>query len=496
MRMKKKVRIEILLTCFLLLQMVSYFPVTCPAAESVSTESADGTDMEVTDLDLGDYQTTMAVGEKQLLTVTPLPASTVSQTVTYTSGDENVAKINAMGRITAMKPGTTVISVICQEVTEKFTLTVTEASAGSTETDTTVAVTDIEIADHEDELEVDKTLTLSVTVLPSTATDATVSYSSSNPAVATVSSTGEVKGIAPGNVQITVMAGTVMKAVPLVVKIATTAIDVSSTYVVLKSGESCQLTAHAEPTGASQSMTYSCVDTEIASVSAGGLITAKQTGSTTVLVSNGDMSNSVTVIVNTNTGTETEAAASASASNTSQSTAPRQENSLINSIRIQEHTTAEVEDCPLLTKDMLKALYESGNTLELKAADYTLMISGEDIVNYENELDTRLTLKNEKGKISFALNGGDNLPGMVTLKLNTKADIKYIYLYNTVKEKYEKLSAADMTTLSLDTPGKYLLTEAKLRSMSLSILFLAAGVVALAALIVSYILIKKKYWFW
>lgn len=493
--MKKKVQIRVFLVCFLLLQLVAYVPVTCLATETTSTETSGAT--KVTDLDLGDYQETMTVGSKQLLTVTPLPVSTATQTITYASSDESVAKVNEMGRITALQTGTTTISATCQKVTEKFVLTVTEASTESTETATkTVAVSDIEIANHEDELEVDKTLTLSATVLPTTATSTTVSYASSNPSIATVSSTGEVKGIAPGNVQITVTAGSITKTVPLTVKIATTSISVSSTYVVLKSGETCQLTAQAEPAGASQSITYSCVDTGIATVSDGGVITAKQTGNTTVIVSNGDMSNAVTVIVNTDTGTEAEAAVSASTTAASQSVASDSENSLIDSIKAQKRTIANVTDCPLLTKEILKALYESGNTLQLKSSDYTLAISGKDIANYENELNTVLSFQKEKDGTSFALNDGKNLPGVVTLQLNTQEDVNYIYLYNTAKEKYEKLAMADKANLSLDTQGKYLLTAQKLQSVPVSIIILAVGIVAVVALIVGYILVKKKYWFW
>ena len=59
--------------------------------------------------------------------------------------------------------------------------------------DTTIAVTDIEIGEHEDVVNVGETLSLSATVLPVDATHSTVTYKSSDEAIATVNSSGEVK---------------------------------------------------------------------------------------------------------------------------------------------------------------------------------------------------------------------------------------------------------------------------------------------------------------
>jgi hypothetical protein len=125
-----------------------------------------------------------------------------------------------------------------------------------------------------------------------------------------------------------------------------------------------------------------------------------------------------------------------------------------------------------------------------------LTISGKDIVNYENELNNVLTFHKGKDGITFTLNDGKNLPGVVTLQLNTQEDVNYIYLYNTAKAKYEKLATTDKTKFILDTQGKYLLAEQKLQSVPVSVILFIVGIVVIIALIVGYILVKKKYWFW
>ena len=67
-----------------------------------------------------------------------------------------------------------------------------------------IAVTGITIAPKTASVDVDATTKLNITVAPSTATNKSVSYKSSDEAVATVSSNGTVTGVAEGDATITV----------------------------------------------------------------------------------------------------------------------------------------------------------------------------------------------------------------------------------------------------------------------------------------------------
>ena len=95
----------------------------------------------------------MFAGDTQLLYITVIPVNADDQTLAYKSSNQEVAKVNGIGRITALKVGTTTITVSCGDISENFTLTVSEKVE---ETETKVPVTDIEIGDHEDELNVDE----------------------------------------------------------------------------------------------------------------------------------------------------------------------------------------------------------------------------------------------------------------------------------------------------------------------------------------------------
>ena len=188
--------IAIFLSIIICFSCISY---NCP---EVNASEYEAPIVEVSELDLGDYQSQMAVGEKQLLSVTVLPMDATDQTLKYSSSDVSVAKINGMGRITALKAGVTEIVVTCGSVTEKFGLTVTDV--GNT-------VWDIDLGDCPEEIEVGSSQLMSVTVIPEEAISAKVTYMSSNEKVASVNEIGRITGISVGSAVITVTCGSVKK---------------------------------------------------------------------------------------------------------------------------------------------------------------------------------------------------------------------------------------------------------------------------------------------
>ena len=78
----------------------------------------------------------------------------------------------------------------------------------------------------------------------------------------------------------------------------TESLSLNTNYVVLKPGSSKTITGSVAPSTASQSLTFKSNDTKIATVNGSGVITGVSTGATSVIVSNGTVSSSVTVIVN------------------------------------------------------------------------------------------------------------------------------------------------------------------------------------------------------
>ena len=137
-----------------------------------------------------------------------------------------------------------------------------------------------------------KTLQLSATVSPTNASNKTVSWSSSNKAVATVTSGGKVTAKAAGTATITCTAKdgsgkkatcrvTVTNPAPTVVKV--TGIKLNKTGATLVKGDALTLKATVTPTNASnRAVTWKSSNTRIATVSGTGKVTAKAVGTVTI----------------------------------------------------------------------------------------------------------------------------------------------------------------------------------------------------------------------
>lgn len=149
----------------------------------------------VTGVTLDQTAVTLEVDETVTLIATLEPATATNQTVGWISGNEDVATVDN-GIVTAISVGTATISVITLEGSfiANCEVTVTEAS---------IAVTGVSLDQATLALEPAGTATLVATVAPGDATDKSVSWTTSDPAVATVAD-GVVTAVADGTCTITV----------------------------------------------------------------------------------------------------------------------------------------------------------------------------------------------------------------------------------------------------------------------------------------------------
>ena len=444
------------------------------------TESVESRSVQVTELDLGDCPKELTAGSTALLTVSVIPAEATDYELSYQSDHPEVVTVNALGRITGVSPGVANITVSCGMVSAGFAVTVLPEETEPAEEK--IPVSDIEIGDYKEELEVDGTMTLTATVLPDDATDSKVTYRSSDPAVATVKSSGEVKGIAPGSVTIYVTAGGVTREARFTVKVSTKAITMNQDYLVCKPGDTCQLEGKVSPADAVQTLTYRTLDKTVAEVTEDGLVRAVGTGNTSILVTNGDLQTSVTVIVNEGVQETGEA-------EEGEDTTVSGEKPLPEKISVKEY--------PVIHAQMLEQLYETDGTLQVQGKGYRLLLKGSQIVNYHNELETDLKLIEEPYGYSFTVNGGKRLCGTVQIKVDRDSSRKgYLYLYNDKKEAYELVGTTDGAELTIDTAGTYRYSAKKLSGFSIPPLLIVIGLLAILAGSGIYIGTKKRYWFW
>ena len=237
----------------------------------------------------------MDAGTTESITSFISPSNATNQTLTWSSDNENVATVSN-GVVTAKSGGTAIITAT--------------TSTGNTETckvtviEKTINVSSIKINTDKKAVYTGSTLGLSITVNPGDATNKTITWSSSDNSIATVSD-GIVTGIKPGTVTITAKSNNGKEST---IKISVldsgneiSSIRINTSGTSLKIGDSLTLIATISPSYAQdKSVTWSSSDSSVVSVTSNGVITAKKLGTAiiTATSSNGKTSTSRINVVN------------------------------------------------------------------------------------------------------------------------------------------------------------------------------------------------------
>ena len=92
------------------------------------------------------------------------------------------------------------------------------------------------------------------------------------------------------------------------------------------------------------------------------------------------------------------------------------------------------------------------------------------------------------------MDNNQDICGPVTVQFDeNELSDKYVYLYNSSKDKYELLKEKDVYVLELDTPGKYLIAEHKISTGKFKLIFIVVFGLILIILLGVYIGVKKQY---
>jgi uncharacterized protein YjdB len=241
-----------------------------------------------------------AVGQKARLTATVKDASggaLTGRTVTWTSGNPAVATVSANGLVTAVSVGTATISASTGGVTGTAQFQ-----------STTVAAASVSVSPSAPNVRVGEDVQLTAT-----ATDAggnvlasrVPTWSSSNPIVATVSSSGRVTGVSKGTA--TVTATVDGKSAPASVSVANAApapvasITVTLSASSINAGQSTQAVAVTRDAAGNvvtgRTIAWSSAAPALATVSASGVVSALAAGSVSISATSEGVSNSATLII-------------------------------------------------------------------------------------------------------------------------------------------------------------------------------------------------------
>ena len=209
-----------------------------------------------------------------------LPETTYNKAVTFTSSDENVAKVDKDGNITALKIG---------ECTVKAT-----ASDGKTvaECKVKVVVLPEKVSLNSTLLTIEKGqgITLKATVLPENTSDKTITWTSSDESVAKVDKDGKVTTLKVGKAVIKATSSVegVFAECTVNVKVDSKEIKLSKTQAVVYLGEQTAIVAEVLPADSTNSGIIWSSDNEKIATVLSGVITPKAQGTVTITAKTAD----------------------------------------------------------------------------------------------------------------------------------------------------------------------------------------------------------------
>jgi uncharacterized protein YjdB len=252
----------------------------------------------VTSVILNKTTVTVGVGATTQLVATVLPTIATDKSVTWSSSDTGKATVNASGVITGVATGSATITVTTTDGGKTSTCAVTVV--------TSVAVTGVGLNQSTAFLATGSTLQLTATLSPTNATNTALTWSSSVPAKATVSSSGLVTAVAAGttNIVVTTTDGSFTATCAVSVYsgafVSVTGVSVTPTSRTLEVGGTQQLTATVSPAGATNKLLTWSSNSASVSVSQTGLVTAVSPGPATVTVTtqNGSRTATSSILVN------------------------------------------------------------------------------------------------------------------------------------------------------------------------------------------------------
>ena len=217
---------------------------------------------------------TLEAKQTSVFSVEVLPADATDRTLTYASSNEKVATVDKSGVIHALKAGSCRLTARSSSGKKvSLSLTVTQP------------VTEILPEKAEYTLDTGRTLTLKAALSPADATAKKLTFTSSDPEIASVSSRGRVTGKNPGTVTITLRAESGVTAFCTVrVVRSVKSVRAASSRSTLNAGEKQTPVFSVLPQDATdQSLTFASSDPSVLSVDpATGEVTAIKPGTATL----------------------------------------------------------------------------------------------------------------------------------------------------------------------------------------------------------------------
>ena len=240
------------------------------------------------------------VGSNKQLKAEVYPGNATDSSITWTTADSNVATVTQAGKVKGVNPGVTYITTTTKDSNVSASCKVVVHPKGTSIKFFSTHATNQKAF----YLKKNKTYSFKTNVYPANALQ-TVTYSSSNKKVATISSKGKIKAVRAGKATITIKAkyGNAKKKVTVYVaskSVSTKKISFTKSKFRVAVGKKVGLTSKITPKNTQERLYYSCSNTKIATVSKYGFVKGKKKGTVTITVrtSNGRKAKCKVKVVN------------------------------------------------------------------------------------------------------------------------------------------------------------------------------------------------------
>lgn len=230
----------------------------------------------VTGIKLSDTNLTLRPSAKHQLYATIMPENATNKNIIWRTSDDTIASVDENGLVTVKTTGRVVITAVSAE---------DEKIKATCEINSIIPVTGINIKNKTIYMNVGGTDKIDYEILPANANDKKVTFTSTNPSVATVDANGNLKGINQGMAVILVRtdSGHLEYATVFVTQQATDII-IDAKDVFLKSGQTYDVKVTYIPAGsASTRILWESTNLNVVTVDQNGKLTAKDPGTAIVI---------------------------------------------------------------------------------------------------------------------------------------------------------------------------------------------------------------------
>ena len=237
--------------------------------------------------------TTLRINAETSLNAKINPQNACNTSIYWSSSDPNIVSVDSNGNIIAKKYGTaTIYAKTFNDIVGTVKIVVKEVTANKVTVSDTSGKTEFYIGEK---------INLTATISPEDVDNPSISWSSSDIKIATVTSDGNVNLLSAGKVEIKAKAanGVEGKFIINVKERYVETVDITSSEIDMLIGETQELKAIVSPQNATYpELTWEVADPSIVSVSSGGIVTALKCGETTITAtSTNGISDSVYVSV-------------------------------------------------------------------------------------------------------------------------------------------------------------------------------------------------------